>query len=141
MTPQIVAATAGRVLRQLRGDHRTVALLLVLPGALIALTHQMIDSRPVFDRLALSLLGIFPFTTMFLITSVAMLRGSTTRSTSTPSPTPRSRARSRTSSAATQVPPSRCPVPRRRRSSRGSPRSCPSGSPSSTRAVSHSSPG
>ena len=34
----------------------------------------MIDSRPTFDRLALSLLGVFPFTTMFLVTSVAMLR-------------------------------------------------------------------
>jgi len=74
MTPRIVVATAGRVLRQLLGDRRTVALLLVVPGALLALTHQMIDSRPDFDRLALSLLGVFPFTTMFLITSVAMLR-------------------------------------------------------------------
>ena len=74
MTPRIVVATAGRVLRQLLGDRRTVALLLVVPGALLALTHQMIDSRPTFDRLALSLLGVFPFTTMFLITSVAMLR-------------------------------------------------------------------
>jgi len=74
MTSRIVVATAGRVLRQLLGDRRTVALLLVVPGALLALTHQMIDSRPDFDRLALSLLGVFPFTTMFLITSVAMLR-------------------------------------------------------------------
>ena len=74
MTPRIVAATAGRVLRQLLGDRRTVALLLIVPGALLALTHEMIDSRPTFDRLALSLLGIFPFTTMFLVTSVAMLR-------------------------------------------------------------------
>ncbi len=74
MNPWIVAATAGRVLRQLRGDRRTVALLLILPSALLALTHQMIDSRPTFDHLALSLLGIFPFTTMFMVTSVAMLR-------------------------------------------------------------------
>jgi ABC-2 type transport system permease protein len=74
MTSRIVVATAGRVLRQLLRDRRTVALPLVVPGALLALTHQMIDSRPTFDRLALSLLGVFPFTTMFLITSVAMLR-------------------------------------------------------------------
>jgi ABC transporter DrrB family efflux protein len=74
MTLRIVTATAGRVLRQLLGDRRTVALLLIVPGALLALTHEMIDSRPTFDRLALSLLGIFPFTTMFLVTSVAMLR-------------------------------------------------------------------
>ena len=31
MTPRIVVATAGRVLRQLLGDRRTVALLLVVP--------------------------------------------------------------------------------------------------------------
>ncbi len=74
MTPRIVGATAARVLRQLRGDRRTVALLLVLPSALLALTYAMLDSRPTFDRLALALLGTFPFTTMFLVTSVAMLR-------------------------------------------------------------------
>ncbi|MGI5131181.1 ABC transporter permease [Pseudonocardia sp. CA-107938] len=74
MNPRIVVATAGRVLTQLRADRRTVALLLVVPGALLALTHEMIDSRPSFDRLALALLGVFPFTTMFLVTSVAMLR-------------------------------------------------------------------
>ena len=74
MNPRIVAATARRVLLQLRSDRRTVALLVLVPALLLALTHQMIDSRPAFNRLALSLLGVFPFTTMFLITSVAMLR-------------------------------------------------------------------
>lgn len=68
------AATARRVLAQLRGDHRTVALLLVVPSVLLTLLHRMFDSQPAFDRVALTLLGIFPFTTMFLITSVAMLR-------------------------------------------------------------------
>ncbi len=71
---RIVAATARRVLAQLRGDRRTVALLLVVPSLLLVLTNQMFDSRPAFDRVALSLLGIFPFTTMFLVTSVSMLR-------------------------------------------------------------------
>ena len=72
--PAIVAATAQRVLPQLRGDRRTIALLLVVPSLLLVLTHQMFDSQPEFDRVALSLLGIFPFTTMFLVTSVSMLR-------------------------------------------------------------------
>ena len=71
---RIVAATAHRVLLQLRGDRRTIALLLVVPSLLLVLTHQMFDSQPEFDRVALSLLGIFPFTTMFLVTSVSMLR-------------------------------------------------------------------
>jgi ABC transporter DrrB family efflux protein len=71
---RITAATARRVLTQLRGDRRTVALMLIVPSLLLVLTNQMFDSRPMFDRVALLLLGIFPFTTMFLITSVAMLR-------------------------------------------------------------------
>ena len=74
MSGRIVVATAHRVLLQLRGDRRTIALLLVVPSLLLVLTHQMFDSRPEFDRVALSLLGIFPFTTMFLVTSVSMLR-------------------------------------------------------------------
>ena len=45
-----------------------------MPSLLLVLTHQMFDSQPEFDRVALSLLGIFPFTTMFLVTSVSMLR-------------------------------------------------------------------
>lgn len=74
VSTRITTATARRVLAQLRGDHRTVALMLIVPSLLLVLTNQMFDSRPVFDRVALLLLGIFPFTTMFLITSVAMLR-------------------------------------------------------------------
>ncbi|MGH3815512.1 MAG: ABC transporter permease, partial [Pseudonocardiaceae bacterium] len=78
VSPRVTAATARRVLAQLRGDHRTVALLLIVPSVLLVLVHQMFDSKPVFDRVALQLLGIFPFTMMFLITSVAMLRERTT---------------------------------------------------------------
>jgi ABC-2 type transport system permease protein len=74
VSARITAATATRVLRQLRGDRRTVALLLVVPSVLLVLTNQMFDARPAFDRVALMLLGIFPFTTMFLVTSVSMLR-------------------------------------------------------------------
>ena len=74
VNPRIVAATARRVLSQLRGDRRTVAMLLVVPSVLLALIHQMFDSAPAFNRIALTLLGIFPFTLMFLVTSIAMLR-------------------------------------------------------------------
>ncbi|MBO0848136.1 MAG: ABC transporter permease [Pseudonocardia sp.] len=74
LSPRVTAATARRVLSQLRGDRRTVALLLVLPSVLLVLINQMYDSKPDFDRIGLMLLGIFPFTIMFLITSVAMLR-------------------------------------------------------------------
>jgi ABC-2 type transport system permease protein len=74
VNPRIVAATARRVLSQLRGDRRTVAMLLVVPSALLILINQMLDNQPSFNKTGLTLLGIFPFTLMFLITSIAMLR-------------------------------------------------------------------
>ncbi|MEO6502603.1 MAG: ABC transporter permease [Jatrophihabitantaceae bacterium] len=79
MNPAVAAATARRVLRQLRGDHRTVALLVVVPSVLMILLRYVYDGSPrVFDSIGLALLGIFPFVTMFLVTSVAMLRERTT---------------------------------------------------------------
>ena len=35
LSPRLTAATAGRVLRQLRHDHRTIAMMLVLPSLLL----------------------------------------------------------------------------------------------------------
>lgn len=79
MNPSVAAATARRVLRQLQGDHRTVAMLVVVPSVLMILLRYVYDGSPrVFDAIGLSLLGIFPFITMFLVTSVAMLRERTT---------------------------------------------------------------
>ncbi len=68
-------ATAARVLRQLRHDPRTLALLLVAPGLLLALLRVLWADVPgTFDRVGLLMLGIFPFVVMFLVTSIAMLR-------------------------------------------------------------------
>jgi ABC-2 type transport system permease protein len=68
-------ATAKRVLTQLRRDHRTMALLLVVPLLLLTLLRYVYADRPVvFDQVGGPLLAIFPFITMFLVTSVAMLR-------------------------------------------------------------------
>ena len=74
MSPRVTAATAQRVLTQLLRDRRTVALLLIVPSVLMVLLRYVFDDRTLFDRLAPSLLGVFPFVIMFLITSVAMLR-------------------------------------------------------------------
>ncbi|MCB0881152.1 MAG: ABC transporter permease [Thermoleophilia bacterium] len=74
MNPRLVAATAARVLRQLRADHRTVALLVVVPCVLIGLLSWVYNGTPVFDRIGAALLGVFPFTVMFVVTSVATLR-------------------------------------------------------------------
>lgn len=69
------SATARRVLRQLRRDHRTVAMLLVVPVALLTMLRYVFDGSPEsFDRIGASLLALFPFIVMFLVTSVAMLR-------------------------------------------------------------------
>ena len=68
------SATARRVLTQLRRDHRTLAMLLVVPSVLMSLLAWIFDSSPIFDRIGAPLLGIFPFIVMFLVTSVATLR-------------------------------------------------------------------
>ena len=69
-------AVAGRVLTQLRRDHRTLAMLLVLPCLLISLLWWMFEDLPgaSFDRFGPGLLALFPFTVMFLVTSVTTLR-------------------------------------------------------------------
>ena len=75
MSVLAVGATARRVLRQLVGDHRTLALLLVVPCFLLSLLAWVFDASPqTFDRVGPVLLAIFPLTTMFVVTSVATLR-------------------------------------------------------------------
>jgi ABC-2 type transport system permease protein len=74
VSPSLTIATAGRVLRQVRHDPRTVALLIVVPCVLLGLLAWVYDGTGVFDRIGASLLGVFPFVVMFLITSVATLR-------------------------------------------------------------------
>lgn len=75
MSARVTLATARRVLTQLRRDHRTMGLLLLVPLLLLTLLRYVFDDRPlVFDHVGGPLLALFPFTTMFLVTSVAMLR-------------------------------------------------------------------
>jgi ABC-2 type transport system permease protein len=71
----ILVSTIRRILSQLRHDPRTIALIIVVPTLLITLIYFMYEGRPgAFDRIALIMLGVFPFIVMFLITSIAMLR-------------------------------------------------------------------
>jgi ABC-2 type transport system permease protein len=74
MSARITLATAGRVLRQLRHDHRTLALMIVVPCVLISLLAWLFEGTDTFDQIGAPLLGIFPFVVMFLVTSVATLR-------------------------------------------------------------------
>jgi ABC-2 type transport system permease protein len=75
MSPGIAAATGRRVLLQLRNDRRTVALLLVVPAVLLILVRYVFDQDvAVFQRIGAPMVGIFPLISMFLVTSIAMLR-------------------------------------------------------------------
>lgn len=62
------------MLAQFRGDPRTVALLLGAPPALATLLWLVLDHEVKFARVGPQLVAIFPFTTMFLVTSITMLR-------------------------------------------------------------------
>ena len=75
MTPRVTLAIAVRVLTQLRRDHRTLAMLLVLPCLLQVLLWWIFNGDAlVFDRIGPALLAIFPFFVMFLVTSITTLR-------------------------------------------------------------------
>jgi len=74
MSAALTLATASRVLRQIRHDRRTVALLLVVPCVLMGLGAWIFQNTPVFDQIGAPLLGIFPFVIMFLLTSITTLR-------------------------------------------------------------------
>jgi ABC-2 type transport system permease protein len=80
-SPGITLAITARVLRQLKHDHRTIGMLLVVPSLLLGLLYLLWKDLPtlpgqpgLFDRVGLPMLGIFPFVVMFLVTSIAMLR-------------------------------------------------------------------
>jgi ABC-2 type transport system permease protein len=75
MTPRITLAIAGRVLIQLRRDHRTLAMLLVMPCLILALLWWMFNGNGRgFSALGPPLLALIPFVVMFLVTSVTTLR-------------------------------------------------------------------
>ncbi|MGY1783851.1 ABC transporter permease [Geodermatophilus sp. SYSU D00698] len=81
LSPRLTGAITARVLRQLRHDHRTIAMMVLLPSLLLGLLYLLWRDVPtlpgqpsVFDRVGLTMLGVFPFVVMFLVTSIAMLR-------------------------------------------------------------------
>ena len=76
MSARVTFATARRVLSQLRHDHRTIALMLLVPSVLLTLLWWLYDERSpqVFDAVGSVLVCLFPFLVMFLVTSIATLR-------------------------------------------------------------------
>jgi ABC-2 type transport system permease protein len=79
VSARVTGAVAARVLNQLRRDPRTVLLMLGVSPFLLALLRGAFDSSPeTFQHVAGPLVGLFPFTTMFVVTSITMLRERTT---------------------------------------------------------------
>lgn len=79
MSAKATGATALRVLRQIRHDPRTIALLLVVPAVLLLLLYWVFEGeKQVFQEIGAPLCGLFPFIVMFLVTSISMLRERTT---------------------------------------------------------------
>ena len=79
MSATITVATAARVLRQLRRDPRTLGLIVGVPCLLLVLLRYLFDARPqTFQQVGVPLVGLFPFVSMFLVTSITMLRERTT---------------------------------------------------------------
>jgi ABC-2 type transport system permease protein len=75
VSARVTLATAGRVLRQLLRDRRTLALVLLVPPLLLTLLKYVFyGQEETFNRVGPPLVGIFPFVTMFLVSSIAMLR-------------------------------------------------------------------
>ena len=75
MSVRITKAVALRVLGQLRRDPRTIVLIVGVPCVLMVLLQQLFGRHSaVFQSVGTPLLGLFPFITMFLVTSVTMLR-------------------------------------------------------------------
>jgi ABC-2 type transport system permease protein len=63
------------VLTQLRRDPRTIALLMVVPPFLLTLLKYALEQDPTsFQQVGGPLVGMFPFITMFVVTSITMLR-------------------------------------------------------------------
>jgi ABC-2 type transport system permease protein len=79
VNPGPTLATTVRVAQQLRRDPRTLALVFVVPPLLLVLFRYVFSGqKETFDRIGGPLVGIFPFTLMFVVTSIAMLRERTT---------------------------------------------------------------
>jgi ABC-2 type transport system permease protein len=72
---RITLAFAQRVLRQLRHDPRTIALILAVPCVLELLLQQLFGrDSAVFQEIGTPLLGLFPFFTMYRVTSITLIR-------------------------------------------------------------------
>ena len=80
MNSRAFSATTIRILKQLKADPRTVAMIVLVPTILMTLLYFIYQNVPaapgqlrLFNRVGVSMLGILPFVVMFLITAIATL--------------------------------------------------------------------
>lgn len=75
MSARLTLATAGRILRQLAHDKRTVAIVIVVPIVVISMLHYALDAdQQVIWRVDLIMVGVFPIILMFLVGATMMVR-------------------------------------------------------------------
>lgn len=68
-------ATTTRILQQLSHDKRTVGIMFLAPALLVSLIWWVFsDNEKMFNTIGPALVGIFPFTVMFLVASITTLR-------------------------------------------------------------------
>ena len=74
LTPALTAATARRVLAQLRHDPRTIAMMLAVPSVLMILLRYVLDNPLALNRFAPVYIGVFPFVIMFIVAAITTQR-------------------------------------------------------------------
>ncbi|QGU00913.1 Inner membrane transport permease YbhR [Corynebacterium kalinowskii] len=70
----MILATVNRILREITGDKRTVALIVAVPSLLLTLLYFVYDGSRLFNSVAVMMLGVFPMLLMFIVASVTMQR-------------------------------------------------------------------
>jgi ABC-2 type transport system permease protein len=72
--PSLAAATARRVLLQLRHDPRTIAMMLVVPSVMMILLRYVLSNPLLLNRVGPEYIGVFPFVIMFIVAAITTQR-------------------------------------------------------------------
>lgn len=70
----MIRATVQRILREITGDKRTVALIVAVPPLLLTLLYFVYDGSRLFNSVVVMMLGVFPMLLIFIVASVTMQR-------------------------------------------------------------------
>lgn len=73
-SPVLARATAGRVLRQLHHDPRTIAMMVAVPTILMILLRYVLADSLALNRVAPEYIGVFPFVIMFIVAAITTQR-------------------------------------------------------------------